>query len=68
MTEQRTLEAVGAMMKVHCDIMGAPLNSDKDTLVWHMIASIIEYCGAQSPRIDFDLQTELVREHFRETA
>lgn len=65
MPTNRTLEAVGAMMKVHCEIMGVPLNADKETLVWHMIASLLEYCDDQVPPVDFDLQLEMVREHFR---
>lgn len=32
--------------------------------LWHMIASAIEWCEAQNPRVDFDLTLENVREHF----
>jgi hypothetical protein len=39
-----------------------------ETRLWHFLHAVLEWCDAQSPRIDFDLILEDVRASYKETA
>jgi hypothetical protein len=42
---------------------GLGVEGEDETQLWHLIASLLEWCDAKN--IDFDLQLELVREYYR---
>lgn len=39
-------------------------SDDTETRLWHVLRSMIEFCDAQHPRINFDLLLQNVREDF----
>ena len=39
--------------------------SDTEVQVWHLIASLLDYCDAQSPRLEFDSLVADIRENYR---
>lgn len=41
------------------------LEGDDETIFWHVLANLIEWCDAQSPRVDFDAVLSDVRDSLR---
>lgn len=46
------------------EAMGLDSKDDAEIRIWHLLRSMLEFCDAQQPRIDFDLLLENVREDF----
>lgn len=58
--DARVVAAVASAMDSHEQAMKLEANMEPETRVWHMIASLLEYCDEH--QLNFDLILESVRE------
>ena len=47
------------------DEMNLDRNDEPEVRIWHMLRSLLEFCDAQHPRLDFDAIVQDVRDDFR---
>ena len=46
-------------------VMRLDSKDDPEIRIWHLLRSLIEFCDAQSPRLDLDAILASVREDYR---
>lgn len=66
--DPRSIAAAQAALMLNAKKLRLDLEDDASpgTLFFHMLVSLIEWCEAQSPKVDFDAAVDIVRQHFAE--
>ncbi len=56
-------EAVHDAFRAHNAVTGLSNDEPDEVQVWHLILTLLEFCDATTPHIDFDAQVEDARNH-----
>lgn len=60
---QRAVDAAQQVLAAHNEIYGLEKSNGDKVDVWHLVASLLEFCDARG--LEFDLVLEDVREAFK---